>query len=130
MGPILGPDASWRPPGEDRGAQRPLQRCLLEPSAQTKSAFYVFGTFLLVLGNALKILDVISKITCYGLPIDCLLIALDANMFSHNGYGPGTRTQGPKAAGPGPGGPQLLGPGPGSRAHNIMAEHMCIKGNQ
>ena len=39
-------------------------------------------------------------ITYYILPIDCLLIALDAHMLSHNGYGPGTRTQGPKAAGP------------------------------
>ena len=27
--------------------------------------------------------------------IDCLLIALDAHMFSHSGYGPGTRAQGP-----------------------------------
>ena len=57
-----------------------------------------------------------SYITYHILPIDCLLIALDAHMFSHNGYGPGTRAQGPKAAGPGPGRPQLLGPGPGSRA--------------
>ena len=53
----------------------------------------------------------------YWLLIDCLLIALDPHMFSHNGYGPGIRTQGPEAAGLGPGGPQLLGPGPGSRAH-------------
>ena len=57
----------------------------------------------------------------YWLPMDCLLIALDAHMFSHNGYGPGTKDQGPKATGPGPGGPQLLGLGPWSRA---------IKGNQ
>ena len=56
-------------------------------------------------------------IAYYILPIDCLLIALDAHMFSHNGYEPGTKDQGPKAAGPGPGGPQLLGPGPWSRAH-------------
>ena len=34
--------------------------------------------------------------------IDCLLITLDAHMFSHNGYGPGTKDRGPKAAGPGP----------------------------
>ena len=26
----------------------------------------------------------------YRLPIDCLLIALDAHMFSHDGYGPGS----------------------------------------
>ena len=58
-----------------------------------------------------------STITCYKLLIDCLLVGLDAHMFSHNGYGPETRTQGPKVAGPGPGGPQLLGPGPGARAH-------------
>ena len=32
-------------------------------------------------------MDVIITITCYMLPIDCLLIALDAYMFSHNGYG-------------------------------------------
>ena len=51
-------------------------------------------------------------------------------LFSHNGYGPGTRTQGPKAAGPGPGGPQLLALGPGPGPISIMAEHMGIKGNQ
>ena len=49
--------------------------------------------------------------------IDCLLIALDAHTFSHNGYGPETKDQGPKGAGPGPEGPQLLGPGHWSRAH-------------
>ena len=44
----------------------------------------------------------ILHITYYILPIDCLSIALDAHMLSHNGYGPGTRTQGPKRAlGPG-----------------------------
>jgi len=35
----------------------------------------------------------------YILPTDCILIALDAHMFSHNGYGPGTKNQG---LGPGP----------------------------
>ena len=50
-------------------------------------------------------MDVIITNTYYILPIDCLLIALDADMFSHNGYGPGVPAQ------------QLLGPGPGSRAH-------------
>ena len=58
-----------------------------------------------------------SKIIFYISPNGCLLIALDAHMFNHNGYGPGTTAQGPKAAGPGPGGLQLLGPGPWSRAH-------------
>ena len=56
-------------------------------------------------------------ITYYILPIDCLLIALDAHMRSHNGYGPGTRAQGPKAAGPQALAQQLLGPGSGSQAH-------------
>ena len=60
--------------------------------------------------------------------IDCLSIALDMYMLSHNGYGPGTQAQGPKAVGPGHGGLQLSGPGPGPIS--IMAEHMCIKGNQ
>ena len=62
--------------------------------------------------------------------VDCLLIAPDAHMFSHNGYGPGTKDQGTKAAGPGPGARSFwargLGPGP----IPIMPEHMCIKGNQ
>ena len=63
----------------------------------------------------------------YILPIDCLLIALDAHMFSHDGYGPGTKAQGAAAPGPGPAAPWalVLGPGPIS----IMAEHVCIKGN-
>ena len=39
--------------------------------------------------------------------IDCLLIALDAHMLSQDGYGPGTKAQGPKAV-----------------------EHMCIKTKQ
>ena len=53
-------------------------------------------------------------------------------MFSHNGYGPGTKDQGPKADrlggawGPAAFGPWALGPGPIS----IMTDHMCIKGNQ
>ena len=38
--------------------------------------------------------------TYHILPIDCLLIALDAHMFSHNGYGPGTKAQGPRSCGP------------------------------
>ena len=53
-----------------------------------------------------------------------LLIALDAHMFSDNGNVPRTRPQ--KLGPPGPGTQQL---GPWSRA-SIMAEHMCIKGNQ
>ena len=40
----------------------------------------------------------------------------------YDGYGPGTKDQIPKAAGPGPGGPQLLGLGHGSR--------VCIKHDQ
>ena len=47
-------------------------------------------------------MDVIIKITCYILPIDCLLIvlliALDAHMFSQNGYGSGTKAQNQKMA--------------------------------
>ena len=49
-------------------------------------------------------IDVINAIACYVLPIDCILIALFANIFSHNGYGPGHIS--------------------------IMAEHTCVKGNQ
>ena len=75
-------------------------------------------------------MDVIITIGCYILPIDCLLIARDAHMFSHNGYGPGTRAQGPKAAVPQVPAQQLLGPGFGPGPISIMAEHMCIKGNQ
>ena len=55
-------------------------------------------------------MDVMITISCYILPIDCLLIALDAHMLSHNGYGPGTRALGPKAAGPQAPAQQLLGP--------------------
>ena len=51
------------------------------------------------------------------LPDDCLLIALDAHMFSHNGYGPGTKAPGPKAASPQALAQQLLGTGPWSQAH-------------
>ena len=46
--------------------------------------------------------------TCYILPFNCLLAALDAHMFSHNGYGPGTKAQG--AAGPEPQGSALVHP--------------------
>ena len=53
----------------------------------------------------------------YRLLIDCPLIALDAHMCSHNGYGPGTKAQAPKAAGPQAPVQKLLGPGPWSRAH-------------
>ena len=63
-------------------------------------------------------MDVIITITCYILRIDCLLIALDAHVFSHIGYGPGTRAQGPKkTAVPQVPAQQLLVPGSGSRAH-------------
>ena len=75
-------------------------------------------------------MDVIIMITYYILIIDCLLIALDAHMFSHNGYGPGTRAQGPKAAVPQVPAQQLLDLGPGPGPISIMAEHMDIKGNR
>ena len=55
--------------------------------------------------------------TYYILPSDCLLFALDAHMFSRNGYGPGTKAQGPKAAGPQVSAQHLLGLGPWSRPH-------------
>ena len=41
--------------------------------------------------------------------IYCLLIAFDAHTSSQNGYGPGTRARGPKAAGPQAPAQQLLG---------------------
>ena len=53
--------------------------------------------------------------------IDCLLIALDAHMFRHNGHGPGTKDTRAR-------GRTSLGLGP--RPISIMAEHLCIKGNQ
>ena len=45
-------------------------------------------------------------VEAYILPIECPLIAPDASMFSHKGYGSKIKDQGPKAAGPGPGGAQ------------------------
>ena len=63
-----------------------------------------------------------SKITCYILASDCLLVALDAHMFSHDGCGPGTKDQGLGARSFWALG---LGPGPIS----IGTEHICIKGN-
>ena len=61
-------------------------------------------------------------ITYYILTTDWLLlawlpIALDAHMFSRNGYGPGSKDHGPGSCGPGPGGPSSVGLGPRSRAH-------------
>ncbi len=56
----------------------------------------------------------------YTLPvIYSLLVALDAHMFSHNGYRPRTNAQGPRSCGPGPGTrpSSSLGLGPWSRAH-------------
>ena len=67
---------------------------------------------------------------CLLIAIDCLLVALDAHMFSHNGYGPGTKDQCPKAAEPGPAGSQLWALGPGPGLVFIMGEHIRIKGNQ
>ena len=65
-------------------------------------------------------------ITYYILPVDCLLIALDEHMFSHNGYGPRTPGPGPKSCGPpSPGlaafGPWSLVPGPYPLWLNICA---------
>ncbi len=56
----------------------------------------------------------------------CLLIALDAHMFSHNGSGPGIKAQGPRSCGPpgpGPAAPWALviGPGPIS----VMGTYGC-----
>ena len=65
----------------------------------------------------------ILHITYYILPIDCLSIALDAHMLSHNGHGPGTRARCPRSV---PGILGSSGPGPIS----IIAEHMGIKGNR
>ena len=60
-----------------------------------------------------------TNMTHYKLPIiiHCRLIGLDARMFSHSGYGPGTRAQAPQAMGPQAPAQQLLGPGPWSRVH-------------
>ena len=54
----------------------------------------------------------------YCLPIECLLVALDAHMFSHHGYEPG-RVQGPrpKELWAGTWWPSSLGLGPWSRAY-------------
>ena len=47
----------------------------------------------------------------YMLPIDCLMIALNACLFSQNGYGPGTNDQVQQAAKPVAWG--RMGPGSG-----------------
>ena len=62
------------------------------------------------------------------MPIELLLIALDAHMFSHDGYGPGTRAQKLLGRDLGDRSFWALGPDPG--LISMMAEHMCIKGNQ
>ena len=67
-----------------------------------------------------------NKITCYILPIDWLLIALDAHMISHNGYGPGDH----KLLGRGLGARSFWTPGLGPGPISITAEHMCITANQ
>ena len=51
------------------------------------------------------------------LPIDCLLLALDAHMLSHNEYGPGPRAQKGRGPGPGPAQRPFWALGSGSRAH-------------
>ena len=72
----------------------------------------------------------ILYIPYYILPIDCLFIDLDAQMFSHNEYGPGTKDQGPRSCGGelGDPAPWALGPGPGPIS--VMAACMGIQGNQ
>ena len=60
-------------------------------------------------------IDVIITITCYILPICCLLIALDAHMLSHNGYGPGHRD--PKRRSSRSCGSAHFGPWARTRAH-------------
>ena len=67
---------------------------------------------------------------CYTLPIDCLLIALAADMFSHNGYGPGTKAkaQGAGSPRPWPTTPWALVLGPGTIC--LVADHMWFKGNR
>ena len=62
--------------------------------------------------------------------INYLLIALDAHMFSDDGYEPGTNDQSPSAAGPGPGTHSFWASGPGPGSISFMAEHMCLKCNQ
>ena len=70
-------------------------------------------------------------ITCYIslciMPTDCLLIALDAHMFSHNAYAPGTRAPGLRSVlyilgslGLG----LARGPGPSSLLLNICASRL------
>ena len=65
--------------------------------------------------NDIKIIPILyhPSYIAYRLPVDCLLIALDAHMFRHNGYGPVTEDQGPRICGPEPGGDSSLGLGPG-----------------
>ena len=81
-------------------------------------------------------LHVLDKITCHMLPIDCLLLALDAHMLSHHGYGPGP---GPEAQGAAQAAAvtgkasslnSSLGFGPGPGPMSMMAEHICIKRKQ
>ena len=57
-------------------------------------------------------IDYLFYVTYYRLPTGCLLVALDAHMFAHNGHGPGTRSHGPRAPAE-----QLLSFGPQSWAH-------------
>ena len=80
--------------------------------------FTVFWTFWFFLGNLLQTCNEQDYILyiAYWLPIDCLLIALDAHMLSQNGYSVGTAP--------------FLGPGPGPGPISMMAEQVGIKGNQ
>ena len=88
--------------------------------------------------NIIPILNCLLYIAYYILLIHFLFGGLDAHMLSHNGYGPGTNDQGPKAAGPVPGGqaafgPWSLVPGPYPLYLNICASRAISRqsvGNQ
>ena len=70
----------------------------------------------------------LSYITSHISNVDCLLICLDAHMFSHNGYRPGTEAQGPRptelqvpqAVAHQPLGPWGLGAGPISSVAELI----------
>ena len=83
----------------------------------------MFGQYLSILIN------IRYCVRSHILPIDCLLIALDTHMFSHNGYSPGARTKAQKLLGRGLGARSFWAVGLGPAFVYIMAAHVCIKGN-